>query len=145
MTDRLTDDEIKALRNRIAVASPAPWHRCTAQKGNCQCGLVWSEDRPILAHHVERFPSEQDVANTHLAAEMRNAIDRLLDEIEERRRAERSVAAELAMGLDKEQWDGHLQPEPFDASGNPWCPTCKAWHERSPGTMLWIKCKDGGA
>lgn len=67
MTDRLTDDEIRELRELSKLVPPAPW----------------GED----------------------------ALARLLDEIEERRRVERAVAAELRMGLDKEQWCGTIVEE----------------------------------
>lgn len=144
MTDRLTDDEIKALRELRLAASALPWRIGSDYNKPEACGqegcIHDDEGLPIL--ESTHGALEGDAA---YAAAACNAIDRLLDEIEERRRVERFVAAEVRKGLDKEEWDGHLQPEPFDAAGNPWCPTCKVWHERSPGTMLWIKCKDGGA
>src|SRR5258706_4761984 len=38
---RMTDEELRAILERVAKASPGPWKPCGASKP-CSCGLIWS-------------------------------------------------------------------------------------------------------
>ncbi len=90
MTDRLTDDEIKALRELRRLASFLPWATGVEFDKPDACGqegCIHARDG-VAVLEVTRGGFSNDAAYAVAAC---NAIDRMLDEIEERRRAERSV------------------------------------------------------
>ena len=74
----------EALRDLDRVATAGPWHRCSANDGMCQCGLVWAPDGNTCLFNVEDAESDPvPVAtrqqNMDVAIASRNALPALLD------------------------------------------------------------------
>jgi hypothetical protein len=92
MTERLTDDEIRALRRLRSMATMLPWATGDDANKPEPCGrddcIHAADGVPIL--EVLRDGLDGDAAYVVAAC---NAIDRLLDEIEERRRIDPKVVA----------------------------------------------------
>lgn len=58
MTDEITLEEHDAMDARADKASKGPWAACSANDGKCVCGLIWSEEKYIVA---ARYHDEQDL------------------------------------------------------------------------------------
>lgn len=102
MTQRLTDDEIAKLREASKQAHHAPWYSGVDYTNEAKAqpcgsdGCVHDADGKPILEAQNSYGWTQDA---WLCIDMRNAIDRLLDEIEERRRndARRLADAEQAL------------------------------------------------
>jgi len=69
-----------------AKATPGPWQRCSANDGNCSCGIVWDGAgyaAVMYGNSIENFPyrdgpsREQMNANLDLAAASRTLVPQL--------------------------------------------------------------------
>ncbi len=87
MTDRLTDEEIRNLRELSAAATKGPAHAINLD-GYHESRVV-AGGRVVLRCDTLDEPACQ--IEVELAASMRNAIDRLLDELLEHRAREASI------------------------------------------------------
>jgi hypothetical protein len=86
--------DTEALRQLFRAASAGPWDACGAERGGCQCGLIWSKtaDHLVLCArpHADDMatPSlEQSKANAILITAVVNALPDLLDELDRLRNA----------------------------------------------------------
>ncbi len=90
MTDRLTDDEIKALRSVTKSMTKGTWTTDKPSKDGegWQMGVRICSMGYGTSVYSDPPGGQMPWADARGIAAMRNAIDRLLDEIEERRRAD---------------------------------------------------------
>jgi hypothetical protein len=87
---------IGELRKLLEAATPGPWEACGDDRGGCQCGMVWNrivgEDGALILntrHADSDLPTpdlEHAKANALLVAAAINALPKLLDELEQRRK-----------------------------------------------------------
>lgn len=86
MTDRLTDAELDAIRERLAAATPGPWR---AEYSGATGPVVMDAESVDARDHVARCPHYRGHADAGFIAHTPTDVAALLAEVE-RLRAERS-------------------------------------------------------
>lgn len=122
MTDRLTDFELNAIRERLAAATPGPWR---AEYSGITGPVVVDAESIDARDHVARCPHYRGQADTDFIAHAPTDVAALLAEVERLRAGWAAAIEAVTDGLEVERATACQEVDPNNCTD--WCSGyCKA-------------------